>query len=186
MLIMDMVRTFKIRILLSTDLNARGLDLPSVNLVVNLDTPPSDATYMHRVGRAGRFGSLGVAVSVVTTAELSRLRGVVERTQSGELQPLEPQLAEQPQLADVKASQSRKPRSKSRVTRALTHADAAIIPAEVLQDLPVGAKSWPELQAIYSYWYWRAAMHRALPTATPWYSSSRSLPWMPFPQLCYS
>ncbi len=67
-------RAFRLRVLISTDLNARGLDLPYVNLVINLDVPANDETYMHRVGRTGRFGTCGVAVSLVTPAELLLLQ----------------------------------------------------------------------------------------------------------------
>jgi ATP-dependent RNA helicase DDX20 len=72
--VMDAARAFRVRVLVSTDLNARGLDLPSVNLVVNVDLPASDATYLHRVGRTGRFGTSGVAVSLVTRNELELLQ----------------------------------------------------------------------------------------------------------------
>jgi hypothetical protein len=44
-----------------------------VNLVANLDLPPDAATYVHRVGRTGRFGSRGLAVAFVTAAELQQL-----------------------------------------------------------------------------------------------------------------
>jgi len=67
-------RAFRLRILISTDLNARGLDLPYVNLIINVDLPSNDATYLHRVGRTGRFGTSGIAVSLVTQAELSQLQ----------------------------------------------------------------------------------------------------------------
>ena len=46
-----------VRVLVSTDLTARGVDLEHVNLVVNLDLPIDAATYTHRVGRSGRFGT---------------------------------------------------------------------------------------------------------------------------------
>jgi superfamily II DNA/RNA helicase len=57
---------------------ARGVDLERVNLVVNLDLPLEAATYMHRVGRTGRFGSRGVCVSYVTEAELALLVSYVD------------------------------------------------------------------------------------------------------------
>ncbi len=47
-----------VRVLATTDVAARGVDLPHVNAVVNLDLPLTPDTYLHRVGRAGRFGSL--------------------------------------------------------------------------------------------------------------------------------
>lgn len=70
---MSAVRSFRLRVVVSTDVLARGVDLDRVNLVVNADLPREAATYMHRVGRTGRFGSRGVCVSLVGEAELRRL-----------------------------------------------------------------------------------------------------------------
>jgi len=58
-----------IRYLISTDVTARGLDLQSVNLVINFDMPNEAETYIHRVGRSGRYGRKGLAVSFITTNE---------------------------------------------------------------------------------------------------------------------
>ena len=55
--------------LVSTDLTARGIDVERVNLVVNLDVPRDGETYLHRIGRTGRFGTLGVAVTFATASE---------------------------------------------------------------------------------------------------------------------
>ena len=63
------MRAFRIRVLVSTDLTARGLDMAHVDLVVNLDVPRSPATYVHRVGRAGRFGGRGAVFSLVATPQ---------------------------------------------------------------------------------------------------------------------
>ncbi|ROT84732.1 DNA-3-methyladenine glycosylase [Penaeus vannamei] len=54
---------------LLTDLSARGLDSEHVNLVINLDMPRDQATYLHRVGRAGRFGSRGGAITLATEGD---------------------------------------------------------------------------------------------------------------------
>lgn len=59
----------EIRYLISTDVSARGLDIQSVNLVVNFDMPNDQETYIHRVGRSGRYGKKGLAISLVLTNE---------------------------------------------------------------------------------------------------------------------
>ncbi|KAF2369235.1 Helicase C-terminal [Trinorchestia longiramus] len=59
---LDDLTTHKCRVMVATDLAARGLDSPHVSLVVSLEPPPHPHTYLHRVGRAGRFGSRGLSV----------------------------------------------------------------------------------------------------------------------------
>merc|ERR1719424_2500974 len=56
-------KDFKHRILVSTDIWGRGIDIERVNIVVNYDMPDSSDTYLHRVGRAGRFGTKGLAIT---------------------------------------------------------------------------------------------------------------------------
>lgn len=58
-------RDGKTRLLLTTDLLARGIDIPQVNLVINYDLPLSKETYIHRIGRCGRFGKKGVSITMV-------------------------------------------------------------------------------------------------------------------------
>lgn len=58
-------REFKTRIIITTDLMARGVDSEHVNLVINLELPTDMITYLHRIGRAGRFGSHGIAINFV-------------------------------------------------------------------------------------------------------------------------
>lgn len=54
------------RHLVSSDLFTRGIDVQSVNVVINFDFPKTSETYLHRIGRAGRFGHLGLAVNLIT------------------------------------------------------------------------------------------------------------------------
>lgn len=68
-------KNFKSRILVCTDLMARGVDSENVNLVINLDVPINSTIYLHRIGRAGRFGTHGMSVTLMTDAvELQKMR----------------------------------------------------------------------------------------------------------------
>lgn len=80
---MEAVRGFKVRIIVSTDVMARGVDFDRVNLVVNVDLPPEAATYVHRVGRTGRFGSRGIAVALVSQQELCKLQQYLSDVKGG-------------------------------------------------------------------------------------------------------
>jgi ATP-dependent RNA helicase UAP56/SUB2 len=60
-------KNFEKRILVSTDVFGRGIDIERVNIVINYDMPDKADQYLHRVGRAGRFGTKGLAISFVST-----------------------------------------------------------------------------------------------------------------------
>merc|ERR1711865_1114192 len=62
-------KEFQKRIMVCTDLFGRGIDIERVNIVINYDMPDEDDSYLHRVGRAGRFGTKGLALSFVSTDE---------------------------------------------------------------------------------------------------------------------
>ncbi|KAG0166501.1 DEAD (Asp-Glu-Ala-Asp) box polypeptide 20 [Apophysomyces sp. BC1015] len=65
MSVMEQMRDFKLRVLICSDLIARGIDIDRVNLVINIDFPPEIDTYLHRVGRTGRFGTSGIAINLI-------------------------------------------------------------------------------------------------------------------------
>ena len=54
------------RNLVCSDLLTRGIDIQAVNVVINFDFPKNSETYLHRIGRSGRFGHLGLAINLVT------------------------------------------------------------------------------------------------------------------------
>eukprot|EP00746_Dinoflagellata_sp_MGD_P153528 gnl/MRDRNA2_/MRDRNA2_84289_c0_seq5.p1 gnl/MRDRNA2_/MRDRNA2_84289_c0~~gnl/MRDRNA2_/MRDRNA2_84289_c0_seq5.p1 ORF type:complete len:420 (+),score=106.94 gnl/MRDRNA2_/MRDRNA2_84289_c0_seq5:87-1346(+) len=62
-------KEFQKRIMVSTDLFGRGIDIERVNIVINYDMPADSDSYLHRVGRAGRFGTKGLAISFVSGEE---------------------------------------------------------------------------------------------------------------------
>ncbi|CAG2114339.1 unnamed protein product [Medioppia subpectinata] len=67
------LRKYKCRVLVSTDLTARGIDVQNVNLVINMDTPFDAQTYLHRIGRAGRFGTRGIAITIASNGREAEL-----------------------------------------------------------------------------------------------------------------
>jgi superfamily II DNA/RNA helicase len=71
---MDGIRNGSIRIMIASDLAARGLNLPGVTHVFNLDVPTLSKAYLHRVGRTARAGATGTAVSLVTETEARLIR----------------------------------------------------------------------------------------------------------------
>uniref|UniRef100_A0A2M4BAY0 RNA helicase n=1 Tax=Anopheles marajoara TaxID=58244 RepID=A0A2M4BAY0_9DIPT len=75
---MDDFRTIRSRMLVATNLIARGIDVDNLNLVVNADVPKDNATYLHRIGRAGRFGTHGIAVTLVSgVSDMERFRRIL-------------------------------------------------------------------------------------------------------------
>lgn len=62
-------KKYEHRVLITTDLLSRGIDVQDVNMVINYDMPDSPETYLHRVGRAGRFETEGIAISFVCNQE---------------------------------------------------------------------------------------------------------------------
>lgn len=84
-------REGKCKMLITTNVTARGIDVDDVNLVINFDLPtnqdgtPDFETYLHRIGRTGRFGKHGVAINFVD----SRSMGTMERIQKHFGRPIE-------------------------------------------------------------------------------------------------
>ncbi|WP_034647866.1 DEAD/DEAH box helicase [Cellulomonas sp. HZM] len=77
--IVERLRSGALDVLVATDVAARGLDVERIGLVVNFDVPREPETYVHRIGRTGRAGREGTALSFVTPNEQGRLRQI-ERT----------------------------------------------------------------------------------------------------------
>jgi translation initiation factor 4A len=72
--ILNEFRTGSSRVLITTDLLARGIDVQQVSLVINYDLPRNLENYIHRIGRSGRFGRKGVAINFVTQEDVAALR----------------------------------------------------------------------------------------------------------------
>ncbi|KAI1320114.1 RNA helicase [Mortierella claussenii] len=74
--IMQEFRQGATRVLITTDVWARGIDVQQVSLVVNYDLPSNRENYIHRIGRSGRFGRKGVAINFVTQDDIKILRDI--------------------------------------------------------------------------------------------------------------
>ncbi len=74
--VMARFRSGGARVLVSTDLTARGIDVQQVSLVVNFHMPPDRETYIHRIGRTGRYARKGVAITFITPDDAWALREV--------------------------------------------------------------------------------------------------------------
>merc|ERR1712022_75084 len=75
-IIMREFRSGSSRVLITTDLLARGIDVQQVSLVINYDLPTNRENYIHRIGRSGRFGRKGVAINFVSKDEERLLQDI--------------------------------------------------------------------------------------------------------------
>lgn len=75
-LVMKEFRSGKTRILVATDIIARGIDVQQVSLVINYDLPRDKEKYIHRIGRSGRHGRKGVAINFITQRDVQMLREI--------------------------------------------------------------------------------------------------------------
>jgi translation initiation factor 4A len=66
-------RAGQARIMISTDLLARGIDVQQVSVVINYELPTQQENYIHRIGRSGRFGRKGTAINLVSPEEMRML-----------------------------------------------------------------------------------------------------------------
>jgi len=76
--VMKLFKSGQSRLLVATDVTARGIDIPDVNYVINYDLPEKTENYVHRVGRTGRGVRLGVALSFCSSEEKPRLEEIQE------------------------------------------------------------------------------------------------------------
>ena len=73
---MEDFRSGQVRVLISTDLLARGIDVQQVSLVVNYELPVQRENYIHRIGRSGRYGKKGVAINLIYGGEMNSLKEI--------------------------------------------------------------------------------------------------------------
>ena len=80
-------RTGKCRVLISSNVTARGIDIQQVSVVINFDVPKCVHTYLHRIGRSGRWGRKGVGINLITRRDAPKMREIEQHysTQISEL-----------------------------------------------------------------------------------------------------
>jgi superfamily II DNA/RNA helicase len=64
------------RVLIATDMLARGIDIQQISTVINYELPDDDANYIHRIGRTGRYGRKGVSINLVTDKDIHRQKQI--------------------------------------------------------------------------------------------------------------
>eukprot|EP01013_Petalomonas_cantuscygni_P007406 TRINITY_DN1924_c0_g1_i2.p1 TRINITY_DN1924_c0_g1~~TRINITY_DN1924_c0_g1_i2.p1 ORF type:complete len:425 (-),score=131.69 TRINITY_DN1924_c0_g1_i2:162-1436(-) len=76
--VMESFKSGRTRMLITTDLLARGIDVQHVSVVINYDLPRDKEQYLHRIGRGGRYGRKGVAINFVTPEDVTEFREIEE------------------------------------------------------------------------------------------------------------
>jgi ATP-dependent RNA helicase DeaD len=80
--VMNRFRIGKVKMLIATDVAARGIDVQEIDAVFNYDIPVDDEFYVHRIGRTGRNGRFGTSFTLVNDREVGKLRGIMKFTNS--------------------------------------------------------------------------------------------------------
>jgi ATP-dependent RNA helicase DeaD len=135
--VMIAFKDHRVKLLVATDIAARGLDVEHVTHVINFDVPNSSETYVHRIGRTGRVGRTGRAITFVTPAEREEI-GRIERdvnTKIGEWESPEERLEHAPPPRR-RERRERRPRereperedAKSEAVEATANGDASVKP----------------------------------------------------------
>jgi ATP-dependent RNA helicase RhlE len=73
---LESFKSKKLRVLVATDIAARGVDIPSLGVVINYDTPHVTGDYIHRIGRTGRAGAKGLAITLISPSEMVALKDI--------------------------------------------------------------------------------------------------------------
>ena len=117
---LEAFRSNHVRVLVATDVAARGIDIDGITHVVNFDMPMEPESYIHRIGRTGRAGAEGIALSFCSDGERGELRAIERLVgrkllmADGELQPERDPASERKQFAEPRSSSNRPRTRRSR------------------------------------------------------------------------
>jgi ATP-dependent RNA helicase RhlE len=121
---LDYFKTGKVSVLVATDIAARGLDIDTLPHVVNYDLPQVPEDYIHRIGRTGRAGALGAAISLVSEEE-AHLLGEIEKLLKRHLPQVEDTGYPNVSLNTLAAAPKKKPVQKEAVKKDFRHSKPA-------------------------------------------------------------
>jgi ATP-dependent RNA helicase RhlE len=146
---LDAFKAGTIRVLVATDVAARGLDIEALPFVINYDLPHNAEDYVHRIGRTGRAGAKGEAISLVSESETRYLKDIEKLLDTTIEAVIVPGF--EPGAADVPAYQSREPRQTERQSERQSerHAPRAkpAAPRDALFDAPYVPQDAPSADA---------------------------------------
>ena len=127
-------KTNRIKVMVATDLAARGLDIPNLPVVINYDPPRSAADYTHRIGRTGRAGSAGTSINFVCASNDAHFRFIekslsiqLDREKIAGFEPVFTDVSAPPEEKGPGGIKGRRPSKKDKL-RALTLAQTGIKP----------------------------------------------------------
>ncbi len=135
---LDRFRAGELRLLIASDVAARGLDVPAVSHVINFDLPSHAEDYVHRIGRTGRAGRSGKAISLMVPSDAKYLEAIevlLDKTL-----PRVPA----PDAPEARARRTRKPANDNTATSATAAAPSPDAPADVAESDAPAADSPPK------------------------------------------
>jgi len=113
--IVDQFRLGKVWVLIATELLARGMDFKGVKLVVNFDFPQTTVSYIHRIGRTGRAGMTGKAVTFFTEEDVEQLRSIANVMKASGCAVPDWMLRLQPMQKQKRKQLAEKPRARKAI-----------------------------------------------------------------------